>query len=112
LPSGSPWWDRSKPEKGRWTYLDPEAAKSPVTRVTVKQRLDPATGDRLTKVVLKVEDADLSSLDGSRSYTVDLSFPGDDLRLHSVASARPPVLPDKALAPDDGTEEEPDQPLQ
>jgi hypothetical protein len=112
LPSGSPWWDRSKPEKGRWIYLDPEAAKSPVTKVTIKQRVDPDTGDRLTKVVLKVENADLSSLDGSRSYTVDLSFPGDDLRLNSVASGRPPSLPDKALPPDDGTEEEPDHPLQ
>jgi hypothetical protein len=108
LPTGSPWWDKSKPEKGRWVYSDKKGVMSPIQKVLIKQRIDKSTGSRLTKVAVKLNDADLGPLAGARSYAVQVDLSGDGLLLSSPAVRKHIKLPDKLLPPDDETEEEPD----
>jgi hypothetical protein len=88
--------------------MDKQGAVGPVKKLLMKQRVDKKTGDRLTKVVVKLTDADLSSIAQARSYSVEIDLPGDGLRLASPSVPKRFKLPEKLLPPDEETEEEPD----
>ena len=63
--------------------------------------------ERATRVTLRTKDHLLAPLSGARSYVINLDFPGDAVRLSSLARGDKPILPPRVLAPEDETEDEP-----
>ena len=110
LPKGSPWWDKSMPEKGFWVYSDPKGLKSAVTSLRIDQSPKSASdGKSKTKVSFTARDEKLKALIGAQSYRFDLDFTGAGLRLSSLAQGTRPK-PLKRPLPGDETEEEPYSP--
>jgi hypothetical protein len=109
LPSGSPWWDGSKPEKGRWVYRDPNGMAGPVATLRITQQASKTRPERVTRVAMRTRDHFLAPLSGARSYVVGLDLPADGLRLTSLARGEKPNLPPRVLPPEDETEDEPSE---
>lgn len=109
LPSGSPWWDGSKPEKGRWVYRDPDGNAGPVTTLRITQQASKTKPELVTRVAMRTKDHFLAPLSGARSYVVSLDVPGAAVRLTSLARGLKPILPPRVLEPEDETEDEPAQ---
>lgn len=107
LPSGSPWWDGSRPEQGRWIYRDPDGSAGPIQVLKIAQHASPKRVERVTRVALRTRDHVLAPLSGARAYGIDLDLPADALRLSSLARGEEPMLPEHILAPEDETENEP-----
>ena len=109
LPTGSPWWDGSKPDKGRWVYRDRDGTAGPIETLRITQQASKTRPERVTRVTLRTRDHFVAPLAGARSYVIDLDLPGDAVRLSSLARGVKPTLPPRTLEPEDETEHEPAQ---
>jgi hypothetical protein len=111
LPQGSPWWDRSVPERGLWIYSDPQGANGPVRRFLIRR-----TGNTKGKgrgapshVLLEAEDLDLRPLIGANGHTIRMDL-GGEARLTASTLGAMPALPPQRLPGEDDVEDE-DEPI-